>query len=272
MNNLRKWCFPASADDKKSVTEKAIVPEKESDSDSLKVIVPSYVFATTDGRKAEGKYWSDILSLGKKIEYAMINPADGPGEEAKPEYASLLEKAKKAGVKILGYVTTDLTRNSVEVVMGQVDKYFELYGLENIAGFFFDEYVDKTPENIQYYTELYSKFKAKYSEKVIVGNRGKRIVEENYPNADIHCSFEADANTYLTAYENRKAPSELNPDNNGHFYHIVHSATPEQYDEIIAKAKERKHAKYLFITTDTGTNPYDQEPDGFLELVDKITS
>ena len=45
----------------------------------------------------------------------------------------------KAGIKNIAYIRTNYQKRPLEKVLADVDKYYELYGKDNLSGFFFDE-------------------------------------------------------------------------------------------------------------------------------------
>ena len=45
----------------------------------------------------------------------------------------------KAGIKNIAYIRTNYQKRPLTEVLADVDKYYELYGKDNLSGFFFDE-------------------------------------------------------------------------------------------------------------------------------------
>ena len=82
---------------------------------------------------------------------------------------------------------------------------------------------------------------------------------------------EVSANTYINKFEKPKSNFENSQLNSKHIWHIVHSATPKEYSEIIRLSRER-NAGWLMITDDIMPNPYDKKPSKFIEVVNMINN
>lgn len=111
------------------------------------ILIPAY-FGWWDAAE-----WDRVKSAASRVKVvAVFNPGSGPGPSRDPNYAALVTSAKAAGVRMVGYVSTDYTNVSTASVKAQVDQYFTWY--PNIDGIFFDE---ATPDlgtggsNIAYY-------------------------------------------------------------------------------------------------------------------------
>jgi len=94
----------------------------------------SYPFVDSD-------YWKAVIREGgEKIPYVVINPNNGPGNKVDLNYVRQLEENIKAGIKNIAYIRTNYQKRSLKSVLADVDKYYRLYGKNNLSGFFFDEF------------------------------------------------------------------------------------------------------------------------------------
>lgn len=210
--------------------------------------------------------------MALNIEYVMINPSNGVGTAVDPGYTRLVQQwLPSTNIKVLGYITCDEQRVTKEEVLASAQKYLDFYGDTYIHGFFIDEYMLQTETQLKYHQELYSALKAKFPTKTIVGNPGIHMLVDGINTADILCLFENTADVYINSYEEPTVTSETDKANRSKVYHLIHTATSDQYDKIIELAKKR-NVGYLFITSDVMPNPWDGEPDDFINLINKITS
>ena len=231
------------------------------------VIATTYTYP--DGKNS---FWSDVLTLGKdKVPYVLINPNNGAGKKIEVNYADQIKKNKEAGIKNIAYIPTTYQRRNINDVKAEVDRYFEFYGTDNINGFFFDEISSNTSQQIKYMKEVFEYVKNKSQNNLVIANPGAAISDGISPYADIFVTSEVSANTYINKFEKPKSSFENNQLNAKHIWHIVHSATPKEYAEIIKLSRER-NAGWLMITDDIMPNPYDKKPTKFIEMVNMINN
>ena len=226
-------------------------------------LMPTY-HAPSDG----DPYWESVAKNGAgKIPYAIINPNNGPDTQVNDNFTKQIQKNNEAGIKSVGYVeTTGFTRN-LDDVYADIDKYVEFYGNNNISGIFFDETLNGSNQNeVNYMLNLYKYVKTKYPNMTVIGNPGAGINDAIAPYADIWLTNETSASDYINNFANRTSEFENNPENANKIYHIIHSATPEQYEEIIKLSRER-NAGLVYITTAATPNAYDDLPTYFEDLM-----
>ena len=217
------------------------------------VIATTYTYP--DGKNS---FWNDVLTLGKdKVPYVLINPNN--------------KKNKEAGIKNIAYIPTTYQKRNIKEVKAEVDKYFEFYGADSINGFFFDEIATSTPQQVSYMKEVFEYVKSKSKNNLVIANPGASITDAISPYADIFVTSEVSANTYINKFEKPKSNFENNQSNAKHIWHIVHSATPKEYAEIVRLSRQR-NAGWLMITDDIMPNPYDKKPSKFIEMVNMINN
>ena len=153
---------------------------------------------------------------------------------------------------------------SVDDVLKDVDHYLAFYGRENIKGIFLDETETWTQKGRDQLHSVYQKLKAKDKDLVIVANRGTTVADSSYQDADIFCTYEGSAKDYLTNYRKDVSTWESDASKAKKAMHIIYEANPNDYEKLLAKAKER-HVPYVFITSD-GSLSYHKTSDYFDEL------
>ncbi|RRD39490.1 autotransporter protein [Leptotrichia sp. OH3620_COT-345] len=224
--------------------------------DKQSMIIPAYNYP--DG--VNDQYWNSVTALGgSKVPYVIINPDNGSGNNADPNYIRQIEANKNAGIKSIGYIRTKYRGRSVAEVVAEVDTYFRLYGENNISGFFFDEIKVDENSSVEYMESIYNYVKSKSADKLVMGNPGRQINDKMAPYADIFVTSEISADEYINRFSAPKSEFENNSANSRHIMHIVYGATPDQYETIVKLSRER-NAGWLIITDDTQPNPYDGLP------------
>ena len=238
--------------------------------DRQSVILPSYNYP--DDHRTGDQYWSTVTSIGgSQIPYVIVNPSNGPGKRTDSNYVKQISDNMNAGIKNIGYIKTEYQRRSVAEVMADVDQYYNLYGQNNINGFFFDEVGVDYSNQPGYMKTIYDYAKSKSPDTFVIGNPGRQINDGLAPYADVFVTSEISADEYINRFSAPKSSFENNSANAQHIMHIVYAARPEQYDEIIRLSRER-NAGWLMITDDIQPNPYDGLPTDFRRMVAVINN
>ena len=197
------------------------------------------------------------------IPYVIINPENGPSDKADYDYVVQIRRNKELGIKNLGYVTTNEYTKSVKKVYSEIDKYIQFYGSDNISGIFLDEVSSGTnPLEIEYMAQIYNYIKNKYPDSIVVANPGGTVTDEMSKYSDLWLTSELSANNYINHWVPRTYNFENNPENASRIVHVIHSATPDQYETLLKLSKER-NAGFLMITTDVPNIPYKDLPQNF---------
>ena len=254
----------------KKKNEFSKIERKTFQADRQSVILPSYNYP--DDHRTGDQYWSTVTSIGgSQIPYVIVNPSNGPGKRIDSNYVKQISDNMNAGIKNIGYIKTEYQRRSVAEVMADVDQYYNLYGQNNINGFFFDEVGVDYSNQPGYMKTIYDYAKSKSPDAFIIGNPGRQINDGLAPYADVFVTSEISADEYINRFSAPKSSFENNSANAQHIMHIVYAARPEQYDEIIRLSRER-NAGWLMITDDVQPNPYDGLPTDFRRMVAVINN
>lgn len=241
-------------------------------------------FGYTDGfhksKVANNQYNQDFINssdfknsqIETTIPYVIINPANGPSDKADYNYVLQIRKNKELGIKNLGYVNTNEYTKSIKQVYSEIDRYIQFYGSDNISGIFFDEISSgKNPLEIDYMAQLYHYVKTKFDNLIVVGNPGGTVTDEMSKYSDLWLTSELSADNYINHWTPRTYNFENNPENANRIVHVIHSATPDQYETLLELSKKR-NAGFLMITTDMPNIPYENLPQNFKNLILSINN
>ena len=232
-------------------------PEKQQ---SVILAAYSYPFVDSD-------YWKAVIREGgEKIPYVVINPNNGPGNKVDLNYVRQLEENVKAGIKNIAYIRTNYQKRPLTEVLADVDKYYELYGKNNLNGFFFDEVGVDDKSQPAYMKAIYEYVKGKGKDNIVVANPGRQITDKLAPYADVFVTSEISADEYINRFTEPESEFENNEDNFYHIWHIVYAANPEQYEQII-KLSRKRNAGWIMVTDDVQPNPYDNLPKEFERII-----
>lgn len=205
------------------------------------------------------------------VPYVIINPANGPSDKAEYEYIVQIRKNKEMGIKNLGYITTDEYTKSIKKVTFEIDNYIQFYGSNNISGIFIDEISSGTnPLEVDYMAQIYTHIKNKYPDSIVVANPGGTITDEMSKYSDLWLTSEQSADNYINHWTPRTYNFESNPENANRIVHVIHSATPEQYETLLKLSKER-NAGFLMIATNVPNIPGNL-PQNFKNLIMSINA
>lgn len=228
------------------------------------ILIPIYKYPHSND-----PYWQQVTNMGgSKIPYVVLNPSSGPGTAVDANYVRQISSNINSGIKNIAYVATGYQSKSAADIIADLDKYGNLYGMNNFSGVFLDEMASGTDANARYMENVYKSIKSKYPNLMVVGNPGKSITDSIAPYSDIFVTKEVSASTYLNNYRAPSSAFENNPANANRIMHIIYGATPAQYDEIIRLSRER-NVGWLYIVNDTN---YNNLPTNFSSLVDNINT
>jgi len=217
---------------------------------TLGIIVPAYFHPATSGDA-----WARMASAATRTPLvAILNPASGPGTSIDPYYPPVISAVQASGGRVIGYVSTAYGERGTEAVLADIDAYVAFY---NIDGIFLDE-MATDEANLSHYADLYAAIKSAHPEWLIVGNPGTNT-QETYlqePAADVLVVFEDRSRAY-TGW----APAPWTQDYpTRHFAHLVHTARNNRSSIQQVSDAANRHAGYVYVTNDGGTNPWDTLP------------
>jgi Spherulation-specific family 4 len=190
----------------------------------------------------DGPQWATLTAIGEQFSLAVLNPDSGPGVSAIPQIATQVAAAKLAGIKVIGYVSTNYEGDGVathvpkELVDPAIKKYLDWYGVD---GIFFDETSPECSKSATLATHV-QYLRAQKSGAIVVLNPG-RNTEECFAspsglNADVIVNFENTAavyETWLPSFWTNNYPASK-------FWHIVYSTSSANASHVVDLSLQRR--------------------------------
>ncbi|ODM95148.1 Spherulin-4 [Orchesella cincta] len=218
-------------------------------------IIPLYIYPKTNNG---GNAWQALFDAYRAHPintWAIVNVNSGPGTRRKDaNYINAIRDLHAAGIKTLGYVLTNYTQRSEAAVKADVDRWKQLY---QPTGIFFDEMAyDDVNSKVQYYQNLNNYAKSQ-GYTFTVGNPGTRTVPRYFNTVDNIVVFESDTGFPSTDLI-------CSQDTNGKGRSSV-SILPYNIGSLNTGAvtEAKTCAGFIYVTNDSGINPWDTLP-GYL--------
>jgi hypothetical protein len=208
------------------------------------LVVPAYFYssalwAQADGSKrAPGDIILDISGVGA-------------GDAPQAHFTAVVRQARARGVTVLGYISTVDGQRPAAQVETEVRNYKQWYGVTSI----FLDRVSGVPPQVAYYRQL-----ARYIHRLSRGssvwlNPGDFPDQDYMSIGDVVMDFEGTYSQYLRLHQPgwvRKYPASK-------FAHTVY-ATPGSGLGAVLKLATSRRAGHVYVTDDSGDNPYDTLP------------
>lgn len=233
---------------------------------------PAYMNPTTDPSD-----WTELIdSTPGAVQFAVANVSDGPGSAADPAWASVIQRASTAGIKVLGYVDTGYFGTStppystksgatsesawLSQIEQQVDSWYSYYG-SDIAGIFFDNESTKCNYESLYQT-VDTYVKDDHPGAVVVENPGTAVPQCYEPAADVTVTFEGTFQDYTSSPStdpNAYEPLDWTSVSPGQEWHVIYDTSQADLGVAVSIAASRG-AGYVYVTNLTAPNPYTALP------------
>ena len=244
-----------------SVVSSSLLAPSRAPAARLRLLVPAYFYPEGAGQR----YWEALGEAARRVPVtAIMNPASGPGTaEAGPDprYTATLARARGAGVKVIGYVSTDYARRDAAAVMAEADRYAALY--PGIQGIFFDEQPSADAQ-VPYYRALYEHVKARDSAALVVTNPGTSMGPAylDAPAADVACIFE---NSH--GFESYQPPDWVAKRGRDHAAALCYNIPDAAAMRRCLDLARQRNLGWVYVTDDRGRNPWDTLPTYWSEEV-----
>lgn len=218
----------------------------------LQILVPAYFYPAGPGLE----YWDQMIEAASEVPIvAIVNPASGPGEQRDPNYEKIIKRAEQAGIKLVGYVSTRYAKRPAKEIKQDMDRWLEFY--PTIQGFFMDE--QATDEKlVEFYIQLSDHARSILKKPLMVSNPGTVCEQDFFTKqvADIFCVFEN-----KIPLKKFQLPEWTTKENAKRCYVLAYNV--KSTDKMRQSLKQAFDAGigYVFITNDTGANPWDTLPD-----------
>jgi hypothetical protein len=227
----------------------------------LRLLVPAYFYPEGAGQRL----WEALGEAARRVPVtAIMNPASGPGRAgagADPRYTAALARARGAGVKVIGYVSTDYARRDAAAVIAEADRYAALY--PGIQGIFFDEQPSADAQ-VPYYRALYQHVKARDPAALVVTNPGTSMGAAylDAPAADVACIFESSH-----GFESYQPPGWVAERGREHAAALCYNIPDAAAMRHCLDLARQRNLGWVYVTDDRGGNPWDSLPSYWSEEV-----
>ncbi len=216
------------------------------------LLVPAYFYPAGKGLKE----WDRLIASGRKATIlAIANPASGPGEKPDPLYAAVLTRADKAGIVLIGYVSTRYAKRPAEQIVEDMARWHRFY--PEVRGFFLDEQASAAAK-VPFYADLAAHARRILPGARIVANPGTTC-EQAYlarKTADVFGLFEGPA----AAFSGWRPPRWADDAPGDHVAAIVYDVPrPDAMHRVLAESRDR-NVGMIYVTDARGENPYDRLP------------
>lgn len=198
-----------------------------------------------------GSLWTQSIGGAPTVSQMIMNPNSGPGTAVDLNYRSAVSAAQAKGIKILGYVHTSYGQRSASVVQAEMDAYYLWYGVD---GIFLDE-VSSGLADLSYYTALSNAIRSR-TKCFVMLNPGVYPAEAYMALADSILVFEGTYSTYSKA----TTPAWAFNYPASRFYHVVYATSSSTRMKNVVLWSRQRNAGCLYVTPDSGGNPYDTLP------------
>ena len=239
-------------------------------------IVPSYFYPGTGGPGGVGDGWAAMAAAATEIPLtAILNPDSGPAGSADPNYVNAMTNLENAGGQVVAYVYTHDGSTPLATVEGEMSTYISQYG-SLIDGFFLDAML-VTPSTLAYYQSLDSYIEGVNPSYTVIGNPGQPYLNGVSPTdylstAGIFNIFEG-PDTGASGFNNYPySQSWFQSYASGRFSNVIYDVpTSGAMLADIGRAVQL-NAGYVYVTDQTGANPYAQLPSYWDQEVSAIAT
>ena len=175
----------------------------------------------------------------------IVNPHNGVGAASQSAYAAAVKRAQRAGIKVIGYVSTAYGKRAASEVLAEAERYRRWYGVD---GIFLDE-TSHHAADLPYYRGLSDRLRP--SAHPLVFNPGVVPARAYFDLADVVVTFEGPFRDYREALARR--PGWLGDQPAGSIAHLVYAASPADAETVAAL---RPHAGFVYVTAGVLPDPW----------------
>jgi len=212
-----------------------------------RLIVPAYFHPATCPHE-----WGWLADHASEIRMVVLNPANGPGAQPDAALFPALDRLRRAGVTVAGYVDTNYGQRAPDRAVADLCRFVGWY---QVGGVFFDRSA-VAPGEVGYYAGLAARAR-ELGVRHVALNHGAHPTEAYAEHADLLGTFEGP----WTAYTQLPIPPWVRARPAGQFFHLMHSVPAGSFDDAIWLAA-RRNAGCAYVTDRAGVNPWDRLPAG----------
>lgn len=228
------------------------VPAEPAPRRGVRILVPAYFYPAGEGLR----HWDRLIAAAARVPVvAIVNPASGPGTKADPNYERTIERARKAGVTLIGYVSTSYAKRPRAEVEADMEGWLKLYP-DRIQGFFLDEQTSDAGK-VEYYRSLCRFARERVKRALLVTNPGTVCAPEYLApgGPDVVCLFENKEG--FDGYTRPQWAAAYDPDR---FLVLPYAIPDAARMQVTLRKAVRDGFGYLYITDASGANPWDRLP------------
>lgn len=196
--------------------------------------------------------WARAHAGGQAPAVMILNPASGPGTAPDAALQAAARKARAAGARIIGYIGTNYSALPSAQAEAQIRDYQAWY---HVGGIFLDQTPTQGSAQLGYYQDLATYIHQNISGGVIWINPGT-VPDRSYLSvASVVMIFEGS----WAGYQHLTLPAWVRSYPAGRFAHTIYATPASAVGSAVRLARSR-HAGYLYLTPDSGSDPYDALP------------
>jgi hypothetical protein len=220
----------------------------------MQLMIPMYIYPSYFDEG--GGAWQQVQSSAPATSIIIANVSNGPGNAVNGDFTTQIPLAQAAGIKVLGYVSTNYTTVPTSTVTAQVDSWYDWYTPD---GIFFDEATNTAGADQAYYQSIYNYVKAKPypGQRLVAINPGSPTDVSYMTACDIVCDFEEDANTFINTFTPETWAADYPA---SRFCRTINQINDGiTLGQIIAKLRADRTG-YFFITTNAAYSSLPADP------------
>ena len=185
-----------------------------------------------------GPQWDQTVSLGSDSDVLIVNVADGPGRQPRPDFRAAIQRARLSGARVVGYVYTQFGARDLQQVKSDIDRFNDWFGVDGV----FVDNMGAQLNMLPYYRELHDYIKSTPG-GFIVANPGVVPDPQYMDIADVLVIFEGSYDSYLT----RAPPDWVHEYPPQRFAHLVYDTDGASMGDAVRLSASR-NAGYVYVT------------------------
>jgi hypothetical protein len=209
-----------------------------------RVAVPAYFYP--------GPGWTQSIA-SRPVPSVMILDISGTGAGVAPDpnYQAAVKRAQAAGIKIMGYVSTDYGLRPAALAETEIRNYKSWYKVTDI---FLDQAASGTA-GVAYYRLLTSYIHSVNPGSLVMLNPGVYPSEQYMALGDVMMVYEGPYASYVSL----KVPAWASKYPASRFVHTVYATPAAKLASTVSLSRSR-NAGYIYVTGNSGVNPYSSLP------------
>jgi len=214
---------------------------------TVRMVVPAYW--------EPDQQWQRIIAAAPTVGMIIFNPNSGPGTVTNSAYTAAIAQAQAAGIKVLGYVSTEYGARAEADIDADVNGYYSLYSPSGI--YFAEGPTAETCDTLQVEYQRLTALAQSHDPKAYLAI-GTRFCPTFITFSDLMVEF---AETY-SMYQGYASPSWMPGNSPQRFCHFVSEVPDANASQVLSRAIGLG-AGWVFTTDGTAPNPWGALPSYF---------